>query len=139
MIRRPSMSTRTDILFPATTLFRAAQSVAQQDVGVLKGEQIGGAGGLRGGGRLLSELRVVLGLVETRTVRLFFCHYRAARRFVRLCQFSANIRCRSCRDGNDYSAPHSNRGSAPCRNGERPISPARAGIPARFFPPFRPR
>src|SRR3546814_1082496 len=81
MIRRPSMSTRTDILFPATTLFRAAQIVAQQEVGVLKGEPIGGAGGLRGGGRLLSELRVVLGLVETRTVRLFFCHYRAASRF----------------------------------------------------------
>src|SRR3546814_16808545 len=75
MIRRPPRSTRTDTLFPYTTLFRSAQILAQEEVRVLERKLVGGVRRLRGGRRLLGELRVVLRFVETRTMGLFiFCH-----------------------------------------------------------------
>jgi hypothetical protein len=52
-----------------------AQILAQQELIVLKGELVGRIGGLRSGGRLLGELRVVFCFVKTRTMGLLvFCH-----------------------------------------------------------------
>src|SRR3546814_2456621 len=63
MIRRPPRSTRTDTLFPYTTLFRSVRSlllgslVAQGDQRVLVCEgavdvDVSGVGGLQGGGQV---------------------------------------------------------------------------------------
>src|SRR3546814_13968765 len=41
MIRRPPRSTRTDTLFPYTTLFRSRQEVASQTFGLLRQIQAG--------------------------------------------------------------------------------------------------
>src|SRR3546814_13810061 len=79
----------------------------------MKREWGGGVGCLGSGRRLLGELGVVLGFVETRTMGLFiFCHWRTASRSAGLCQ-----------DGGVASSLPSLRGAA----GDAAISSARSG------------
>src|SRR3546814_9156450 len=60
MIRRPPRSTRTDTLFPYTTLFRSDGSVAAPDARARRGRCLGGAddsSGLRANRGFGDELR----------------------------------------------------------------------------------
>src|SRR3546814_3069886 len=69
MIRRPPRSTRTDTLFPYTTLFRSARRV-EEDVAQIAAEQLGNLGReLDRGRRRRLEERVVIGQLEHLIVR----------------------------------------------------------------------
>src|SRR3546814_19638062 len=86
MIRRPPISTRTDTLFPYTTLFRSGGRRAARVTGgsderagseqIGRGAAIGEAGGLaRGGGRLASAEKIV----HRAQVRIPGCRHRQRR------------------------------------------------------------
>src|SRR6056297_3571103 len=61
MIRRPPRSTRTDTLFPYTTLFRSHPAPARHGLERAVGADLDAAGGVRGRARLRQDVPVVEG------------------------------------------------------------------------------
>src|SRR3546814_18775683 len=70
MIRRPPRSTRTDTLFPYTTLFRSPSAQGERRDGARTGDDPGLAGALRSGSRGAARLRA--DRISDRAVRRSF-------------------------------------------------------------------